>query len=360
MGLLIVRASAVAGALALLMLLPSFARAETFDLVTFAAPPGARSATAYSLGYADATPTTFAVYGVYRNSPGSGSPARDFAEEWQDLVARVYRVTGKLQSETVDWPGGWQMTMGAASVWGEQQRNFVALLAVFSGHGVKAPVLVLYNDDLYRPRIDRFLASIRLTLPVGETTPSHAPDPMPPVSETQDGAPPALTSQEWYRSVANYSMWGFALTPREVANIGSQGRATWAYRFQPNGMYTFVHDFWSLTKSDEYWSVEESGTYRQTADTLTLEPNTVQRILRDRAGRPRGRPESLPKESTTYRYAFQYLSGMERWYIVLVPEGGRETRRDGSLYEVPEYGKAYRYSKRPYCEQRPKPMDCIG
>jgi hypothetical protein len=101
-------------ALAFVALAPLAVRAETFDLITFTPPPGTRAVQADAVSFTDATATTFAVYGVYRSAPGSGDPARDFADEWNMLVARHLRVDSELKSETVDWPGGWKMTMGAA------------------------------------------------------------------------------------------------------------------------------------------------------------------------------------------------------------------------------------------------------
>lgn len=153
------------GLLVLLTIGTAAAHAETFDLITFTPPPGTRAVQADAVSFTDATATTFAVYGVYRSAPGSGDPARDFADEWNMLVARHLRVDGELKSETVDWPGGWKLTKGAAKVFSDQARSFVALLSVFTGYGVKASVLVNYNDDLYRPKIDKFLASVRLARP---------------------------------------------------------------------------------------------------------------------------------------------------------------------------------------------------
>lgn len=167
------------------------ARAETFDLVSFKPPPGTRSAQAGAVGYTDATPTTFAIYGVYRSAAGSGDAARDFADEWALLVARSLRVTGELETETRAWPGGWTLTMGAAKVWSEQARHFVALLSVFTGHGVKVSVLVNYNDDLYRPKIDEFLASLRLAPPGGAAAPG-APGSRPPPAAAMPAAGPGF------------------------------------------------------------------------------------------------------------------------------------------------------------------------
>jgi hypothetical protein len=196
------------GLFMLFMIGTAAAHAETFDLFTFTPPPGTRAVQADAVSFTDSTPTSFAVYGVYRSAPSSGDPARDFANEWDMLVARSVRVDGELKSETVDWPGGWKLTTGAAKVWRDEARSFVALLSVFTGYGVKASVLVHYNDDLYRPKIDKFLASVRLARPAaapraaaGQGTATATVTPAP--TEAADGftfsIPPGFIQRGgWY------------------------------------------------------------------------------------------------------------------------------------------------------------------
>lgn len=274
-------------ALTLLALRPSDSRAETFDLASFTAPPGQRSVLAEVIGFTDATPTTFAVYGVYKSVPGSGDPGRDFADEWDLLVAKNLRVTGTLKTETTDWPGGWKRTMGAAQAWSEQARSFVALLSVFSGHGVKVSVLVKYNDDLYRPEIDAFLASLSLAPPqASAAAPSAAAAPAPaPV--TDGGAPVSLTTNEWYRSTG--STWQ------------GDGYLRYRYRFGADGTYHFVKEWWSQYHHADCWFIEESGRYQVEAGTIRRAPVKAVKLLRDKAGQAKGPQEAVALEQATYR-----------------------------------------------------------
>ncbi|MCX8113813.1 MAG: hypothetical protein N3D71_01930 [Burkholderiaceae bacterium] len=62
--------------------MPAQAGAETFEVFTFTPPPGARNVLAEAVSFTDATPVTFAIYGVYRSARSSGHAARDFADEW--------------------------------------------------------------------------------------------------------------------------------------------------------------------------------------------------------------------------------------------------------------------------------------
>ena len=182
------------------------ASAETWDVITFDPPAGRREAGPDAVGFTESTPTTFVTYAVYKSARSSSDPARDFQEEWKLLMGR-YELRSELKSDTRDWGGGWKLTVGVARVWGEQQRNFTSVLSVFTGYGVKASILVNYNDDRYKPAIDRFVASWRLTAP--GSSPAAAPaagSAAPaPVSSGDVGAgfafspPPGFTEQSgWY------------------------------------------------------------------------------------------------------------------------------------------------------------------
>lgn len=319
------------------------ARAETFDLTTYAPPAGTRSDGPEAVSFVDAGRTTFAVYGVYKSAPSTGDPARDFQDEWGLLVANPFRVTSELKTETVDIPRGWKMTMGSARVWSEQQRNFVALMTVFTGHGVKATVLVNYNDDLYRPKIDQFLASIQVNPPALD---AMGKAPLPPrarlgPSAQESGAAPLLTANEWYRAVA--STWD------------TSGYLRYRYRFLADGSYRFLKEWWSQYDHTNYWFIEESGRYRQDPTTIQLSPTSAVKIQRDKTGNQKAKPEPVALEPTTYRYAFQQLNKLN---LILTPESGQPTDRDGKSFSFAGQGKSYYYEPPSRCEQRPAPTDC--
>jgi hypothetical protein len=183
--------------------------AETWDLISFDPPAGRREAGPEALGYTESTPTTFVTYAVYKSARSSGDPARDFQDEW-NLLMRQFRLVGELTPGTVDWGGGWKLTTGTARVWGEQQRNFTSILGVFTGYGVKATLLVNYNDDRYKPQIDKFIASWRVRPPGSglaaapdTATASHGPTAAAPPNGSAGGftfsLPPAFVEKSgWY------------------------------------------------------------------------------------------------------------------------------------------------------------------
>jgi hypothetical protein len=194
-------------ALAITLLLFSGAtRAETWDLISFDPPAGRREAGPEAVGYTDATPTTFVTYAIYRSARSSGDPARDFQDEWKLLMGQ-YQLRSELKSGTGDWGGGWKLTMGVARAWGEQQRNFTSILSVFTGYGVKASILINYNDDRYKPAIDKFVASWRLTAPASSPAAASAAGGAAPAPVSAGGAaagfafslPPGFAEQSgWY------------------------------------------------------------------------------------------------------------------------------------------------------------------
>lgn len=325
--------------LAVLALAAGTARAETFDLVTFDAPAGNRQAGPEVVAFSDSTPKTFVTYAVYKSAASSGDPARDFHDEWKLLMGQ-YRLTSELKSGTIDWPGGWKLTMGTAKVWSEQTRNFVSVMSVFTGHGRKATVLINYNDDLYKPKIDKFFASIRVAPPAVAAAPT-APAAPASAPAADSGAPVSLTSNEWYRSTA--STWA------------KDGYLRYRYRFAADGSYSFMKEWWSQYHHTDYWFIEESGRYRLDGGTIQLAPSKAVKILRDKAGATRGKPEPVALEQATYRYRFEQLL---KPTLILTPVSGQQTDRDGKQFSFAGDGKSYYYEPPAPCEQRPAPADC--
>lgn len=329
---------------ALLGLVPAApALAETFDLVTFTPPAGKRASGSDHVGFTETSGNAFCQVAIYHNVPGAGDPSRDFEAEWDGLVAQRYRLTGTRTVRAVDWPGGWKLTVGASPVSAAGAGDFVSMLAVFSGHGIRVPVLVNYNDERYQDRMNDFLAAIQLRRPAAPPAPAAAVAGAP---ASAGGAPP-LVGRKWYRSIAQYSNWGFNPSPAEIAKISDQGYGRWTYAFNPDGSYSFVGEFWSMNKYQEYWFREESGTFRMSGDTIRLAPRQTRRVLRNKAGQQQGEQLLVEAEPTTYHYRFHYFEGIGEWNLVLTPDDGRETRRDGSFANNKLFAGSYLFGDPP-------------
>lgn len=349
MGVLIRRCGKAARALAVALCFGSGlqpAAAETWDVITFDAPAGNRQMVPEVVSFSESTPTTFVTYAVFQSVRSSGDPARDFQDEWKLLMGQ-YRLTGELKSGTGDWGDGWKLTMGTARVWSEQQRNFTSTLSVFTGHGVKASILILYNDDRYKPQIDKFVASWRLGRPTAATAPvpsaagAGAQVSTPPAAAANTGATSTLLANEWYRSIA--STWN------------NSGYLRYRYNFNADGTYRFMKEWWSPHHYTDYWFIEESGRYATDGGVIRITPDKAQKILRDKAGNPRVKPEAVPLEAVSYRYTFKDLY---KSTLILTPITGRTTERDGQMFSFAGDGKSYYYEPPGRCEQRPAPADC--
>jgi hypothetical protein len=250
-------------------------------------------------------------------------------------VAKPYTVKVERKSGTSEWPGGWTLTLGAAPVSVEGVPDFVSLLAVFTGHGVRVAVLMNYSDDSLKPRLDKFLDSVRLAKPA------------PPAPAAAAAAPPSLKGRVWYRYLSQYSNWGHHPTAAEISKIGNEGHSRWQYRFQEDGRYEFKGEYFSMNKPKEYWFHEEQGTYALSGETLRLVPKEARRILRDRDGKNQAEPVDIEREQAAYTLRFHYITATEVWNLILSPEGGNETRRDGPWSPAPDFPKSYFYGDPP-------------
>jgi hypothetical protein len=200
---------------------------------------------------------------------------------------------------------------------------------------------------MYKPKIDRFVASLRLRAPEQVVAAPTAPKGTAQASGQVTTAPvvtggsmAALTAHEWYRSVA--STWD------------TSGYLRYRYRFLADGTYSFMKEWWSQYHHTDYWFIEESGRYRLDGNTIHLAPGKATKILRDKAGSQKAATEPFPLEAAAYRYAFRDLHKLN---LVLTPTSGQRTARDGQFSFAGD-GVSYYYEPPSRCEQRPAPADC--
>jgi hypothetical protein len=297
---------------------------ETYEGTTFDVPPGKRAELKGALTFNDAADGKFCVVMICKGVPSLGDAAKDFEAEWAALVTKGYAVKGERNSGSAEWPGGWTLTLGAAPVFQEGPGDFVSLLAVFSGHGARVAVLLNFNDEGKRPQVDKFLQSVRLAKPA------------PAV-----GGPPPLKGRPWYRAMSQYSNWGYNPTPAELSKLTAQGYSKWTYSFREDGTYEFTGEH--SRKHDEIWFHEESGAWSMKGELLRLEPRKARRALRDKDGKDQREPELIDLEKASYKARFHYFEGIQEWNLVLVPEGGKETKRDGPWSSNAAFPASYLY-----------------
>ncbi len=233
----------------------------------------------------------FLQLAVYRSALGSGDAARDFAAEWDELVAKRYRVIGDLSTETADHGGGcgsrpWAVRPSTPRA---HRASCPCWEAVFSGHGIKVSVLINFNDQRFQPNVDRFLDSIRLREPPPQTAPRR----LSPPCQQPPAAAPSLVGREWYKSVANYSNWGYNPSGMEIAKIGNQGYTRWSYVFHPDGTYAFNREF-VHEQAPRILVPRGDGRLPRRRRHPTVTPRTARRILRNKAYQQQG--DAVPAE----------------------------------------------------------------
>lgn len=148
----------------------------------------------------------------------------------------------------------------------------------------------------------------------------------------------------WSKSAS--SPWG--LSPGAV--VTNAGYYKGQYQFGPNGSYRFKGESWGGSlRSNEFWTIEESGVYSVDGDALTISPRTSTATLRDRAGVVK-KTQNNPLEKMTYKWKLHYFEGIGETNLVLQPS--QPTMRDGGFAGNSDFPNSYLYSQNGKLEWR--------
>ncbi len=140
-----------------------FCQTETLDIIQYTPPKGwTRSQKEGVMIFSDTNKTTkgFCILTVYASTPSAGSPQKDFANEWNELVVKPFKAEANPKTETQS-DDGWTSVAGAAQIESEGIKSYV-IMTVLSGYGKTASVYAILNDQAYLPQLDAFLASIKM------------------------------------------------------------------------------------------------------------------------------------------------------------------------------------------------------
>ena len=141
----------------------------------------------------------------------------------------------------------------------------------------------------------------------------------------------------WSKSAS--SPWGSS--PGAVAT--NAGYYKGQYQFRADGGCSFKGESWGgYSRSNEFWTIEESGTYSVNGDSLTIEPRTSTATLRDQAGTVKKSQNNRP-ERVTYKWRLHYFEGIGETNLVLQPI--QPTLRDGSFAGNSAFPNSYLYSQ---------------
>jgi hypothetical protein len=137
---------------------------EKLDIVQFTPPKGWTKTPkdgAMVLGDIDKATGKFCLLTIYNSSTSAGTPQKDFANEWNNRVAKPFNVPSDIKTETQTSGDGWQATVGGTTI----EFNGIkaaAVLTVFSGFGKSASVFAIFNDESYLAQADALITGIKL------------------------------------------------------------------------------------------------------------------------------------------------------------------------------------------------------
>lgn len=161
----------------LLVLWPSLARADRFDIIEYAKPAGWLSENNQgTLSLVKQVGNAFTIITVPPSRPSDGTVQRDFDKLWSTAVVPVFgiKTTPQTTSRKAD---GWDVLAGGAA--GTVQGAAATVLLVeMTGNGKTIGLIVATTlPDL--SEVDRLLGSIKLVEPA---KPAPAPAPPPPAT----------------------------------------------------------------------------------------------------------------------------------------------------------------------------------
>lgn len=200
--------------------------------------------------------------------------------------------------------------------------------------------------NIYRALADN---SLRLVLGIdagklsfkGEEFLVEQDQPAPAQASTNEGA---KIVGVWSKSAS--SPWG--TSPGAVAT--NAGYYKGQYQFKADGSYSFKGESWGgYSRSDEFWTIEETGTYSVNGDSLTISPLKSTAILRSGAGVVK-QSKNNPLEKVTYGWGLHFFEGIGETNLVLRP--ARQTARDGGFSANSNFPNSYLYTQNGNLEWR--------
>lgn len=149
---------------------------------------------------------------------------------------------------------------------------------------------------------------------------------------------------EWSKSSS--SPWGVA--PTDV--VTNAGYYKSLYTFNGDGTYTYKAESWGgYSRSNEFWTIEESGTYKADDELLTIMPKVSKATLRNREGDV-SKTLNNELEKVTYKWSLHYFEGINENQLVLQTD--TETKRDGMFTPNELFRNSYLFSSKNNIEWR--------
>lgn len=149
---------------------------------------------------------------------------------------------------------------------------------------------------------------------------------------------------QWSKS--NSSPWG--INPTDI--VTNAGYYKSLYTFNKDGTYKYKAESWGgYSRSNEFWTIEESGTYKADDESLTIIPKSSKATLRNREGVV-SKTLNNDLERVSYKWALHRFEGINETQLVLQTEN--KTKRDGEFTSNELFNNSYLFSPKNNIEWR--------
>ena len=168
-----------------------FCQTEKLDIIEYTPPKGwAKTPKGGVMVYTDSNKSTnaFCILTVYPSTPSAGSPQKDFANEWNELIVKPFKADANPKTET-QTDDGWTSVSSAAQIESDGVKSAV-FMTVISGYERTASIFAILNNQEYFPQIEAFMAGIKMD----KTRALALSKPPPPPTST----PAPEKSSEYY------------------------------------------------------------------------------------------------------------------------------------------------------------------
>jgi len=293
---------------------------ETFDIATFQSPKGwTRQAGQNTIQFSTANKADYCLITLYSSVSGVGSSKENFDAAWRTIVKETVIVSSAPEMATPSVDQGWEIQAGSAP-FEKNGAQGIAMLVTATGHGKMMNALILTNTQAYEASIGSFLGSIKL--------------------KKLEAASQSKSAGESNSAIVG--QWGVNHSDQSsfAVNNGINGYIKKQYTFNPDGTYVFLIKTFAYTSTNLLFT-KETGTYQLSGNTLTLSPQKsyIQAWTKARVIGGDGRSsetddwgklvstQNRTLEKTTYEISKNYLSGVDKWQLLM--KSDKPTERDG-------------------------------
>jgi hypothetical protein len=249
----------------------------TYDVFTYTEPKGYKKETKTgftSYTKSDAKTGTYCIISLYAQSPSSGDLAKDFDNDWKELVATSLGVTAAPEKDNGDEITGWKTYSGGAN-FDFGGGTSMALLTTAKKDNANVAILIVTNSQSFLTTdVDAFFAKLKLGKPKVQVTNTNqnANTSQPAVTNTSSTfnllngsgiagvwviySKPGITQNlqwNWFvffnngKSLQNMPSGGFYNLPKgSYYNVSRNTPEYW-----PVGTYSFANGIGKNKKRDE-------------------------------------------------------------------------------------------------------------